>query len=263
MLDKLIRKKGGREAAETPEGQNPGTREVPEHIAIIMDGNGRWAKKRALPRIAGHHEGMKTVRKITREANLLGVKVLTLYAFSTENWKRPKPEVEFLMKLPDEFLGTYLPELIEQNVRVEMIGDYESLPPHTKRAIRRAMDETAENDGLILNFAMNYGSRAELADAVKSIARSVDEGKVRPEEIDERMISAALMTAHLPEPDLLIRTSGEVRLSNFMLWQLAYTEFWFTDTLWPDFDEAALREAIDGYQARNRRYGGIGKEEAK
>ncbi|MET3575288.1 isoprenyl transferase [Bhargavaea ullalensis] len=263
MLDKLIRKRGGRQEAEAPDPADAGSRGVPGHVAIIMDGNGRWAKKRALPRIAGHHEGMKTVRKITREANRLGVKVLTVYAFSTENWKRPKPEVEFLMKLPDEFLGTYLPELIEQNVRVEMIGDYESLPPHTKRAIRRAMDETASNDGLILNFAMNYGSRAELAGAVKEIARSVKEGTVRPEEINEAMIAEALMTAHLPEPDLLIRTSGEVRLSNFMLWQLAYTELWFTDTLWPDFGEADLREAIDVYRARNRRYGGIGKEEVK
>lgn len=263
MLDKLIRKIGGREEPDLPGPPDSGGAGVPGHIAIIMDGNGRWAKKRALPRIAGHHEGMKTVRKITREANRLGVKVLTLYAFSTENWKRPKPEVEFLMKLPDEFLGTYLPELIEQNVRVETIGNGESLPEHTKRAIRRAMDETAGNDGLILNFAMNYGSRAELTDAMKAIARSVGEGKLRPDEITEDMIGESLMTAHLPEPDLLIRTSGEVRLSNFMLWQLAYTEFFFTDTLWPDFDEAALQEAIGVYQARNRRYGGIGKEGVK
>lgn len=261
MLDKLIRKMGGEEKAEI--GDRPVLDEtvIPRHVAIIMDGNGRWAKKRSLPRIAGHHEGMKTVRKITREADRLGIKVLTLYAFSTENWKRPKPEVEFLMRLPEEFLGTYLPELVERNVRVRMIGDHEHLPPHTRRAITRAMEATADNDGLILNFAMNYGSRAEITEAVRSIAKAVAENRMKADEIDESMITGALMTAELPEPDLLIRTSGEVRLSNFMLWQLAYTEFWFTDTLWPDFDENRLQEAIAVYQARNRRYGGVDKED--
>ncbi|MCW1926934.1 isoprenyl transferase [Bhargavaea beijingensis] len=263
MLDKLIRKKGGESKVENGERPELDKTMIPRHVAIIMDGNGRWAKKRSLPRIAGHHEGMKTVRKITREADRLGIKVLTLYAFSTENWKRPKPEVEFLMRLPEEFLGTYLPELVERNVCVRMMGDHAHLPMHTRRAITKAMEATAENDGLILNFAMNYGSRAEITEAVRSIARAVAENRMSAEDINESLITGALMTAELPEPDLLIRTSGEVRLSNFMLWQLAYTEFWFTETLWPDFDESRLQEAIAVYQARNRRYGGVDKEDTE
>lgn len=230
--------------------------EVPQHIAIIMDGNGRWAKKRALPRIAGHHEGMKVVRKITRVANRLGVKVLTVYAFSTENWKRPKAEVDYLMKLPEEFLGSFLPELIQENVRVEMIGDFTSIPAHTQRAIQRAIDETKDNDGLILNFALNYGSRAEILNAVNACLKDAETGKLKGM-ITEEGFSNYLMTSALPEPDLLIRTSGEIRLSNFMLWQLAYTELWFTDVLWPDFNEDHLLEAIEVYQKRTRRYGGV------
>lgn len=233
----------------------------PSHIAIIMDGNGRWAKKRSLPRIAGHHEGMKTVRKITRLASHLGVDVMTLYAFSTENWKRPKLEVDFLMRLPEEFLSTFLPELIEENVRVEMMGYHENLPQHTLEAIRKAKEATKDNTGLILNFALNYGSRSEIVDAVKVIAEQAAAGQLNPEDITESDIADRLLTSKLPEPDLLIRTSGEVRLSNFMLWQLAYTELWFTETLWPDFDELALVEAIEDYQKRNRRFGGLKGEE--
>lgn len=258
MLNKLIRK--NEKSISIPlkkRKENAQQEQLPGHIAIIMDGNGRWANKRALPRIAGHHEGMKTVKKITRFANEVGIKVLTLYAFSTENWKRPKMEVEFLMRLPEEFLGTYLPELIEQNVQVQMMGNIESLPEHTKRAVRKAMDQTAANDGLILNFALNYGSRDEIVQAVSKIALDVQEGNVTLEEISEELLSNHLMTKNLSDPDLLIRTSGEVRLSNFMLWQLAYTEFWFTDTLWPDFDETCLMDAIENYQKRNRRYGGL------
>ncbi|WP_438317688.1 isoprenyl transferase [Sporosarcina sp. FA9] len=239
------------------------SRKIPAHVAIIMDGNGRWAKQRNLPRVAGHHEGMKTVRRITRVASDLGIKVLTLYAFSTENWKRPKVEIDFLMKLPGEFLSTYLPELIEQNVKVEMIGNFSMLPDHTKDAIRRAMEETASNDGMTLNFAMNYGSRLELVESVKKIANLVAEGKLAIEDIDETQIESHLMTAHLPEPDLLIRTSGEVRLSNFMLWQLAYAEFTFTDVLWPDFDELCMFDAIKDFQSRSRRFGSVeGEKEA-
>ncbi|ANU22901.1 isoprenyl transferase [Planococcus donghaensis] len=237
--------------------------EVPAHIAIIMDGNGRWAKKRSLPRVAGHHEGMKTVRKVTKLANELGVSVLTLYAFSTENWKRPKIEVDFLMRLPEEFLTTFLPELVEENVRVEMMGYHENLPAHTLKAITKAKEATKNNTGLILNFALNYGSRAEIVDAVKGIAAQVAEGTLTLDDINEDLITGGLMTKGLPEPDLLIRTSGEVRLSNFMLWQLAYTEFWFTETLWPDFNEDSLLEAIQIYQNRNRRYGGLKGDEAK
>ncbi|OLN22761.1 isoprenyl transferase [Domibacillus antri] len=230
---------------------------IPVHIAIIMDGNGRWAKKRALPRIAGHNEGMKTVREITRTASRIGVKVLTLYAFSTENWKRPKLEVDFLMKLPEEFLSTFLPELIEENVRVEMIGDMEQLPTHTKKAVQNAMDKTAGNDGLILNFALNYGSRAEIVKAFHAMMNDVQSGVLKKNEICDETISRYLMTSHLPEPDLLIRTSGEHRLSNFMLWQLAYTEFFFTDVLWPDFSEEDLLEAVAAFQKRSRRFGGL------
>jgi undecaprenyl diphosphate synthase len=231
--------------------------EIPEHIAIIMDGNGRWAKKRALPRIAGHHEGMKVVRKITRQANELGVKVLTLYAFSTENWKRPKSEVEYIMKLPEEFLNTYLPELIEKNVQVRIMGDKNRLPAHTLRAVEKAINDTKKNDGMILNFALNYGSRAEIISAVQSIAHDVKNGQLNEDSINEEIFSNYLMTHTLKDPDLLIRTSGEIRLSNFMLWQLAYTEFWFTEVLWPDFNEENLLQAIHTYQQRGRRYGGV------
>lgn len=258
MLRKLLRKNSA--ATDAPMNErllNVKNRPIPEHVAIIMDGNGRWAKQRKMPRIAGHHEGMKTVRKITRFANELGIKVLTLYAFSTENWKRPKMEIEFLMNLPGEFLNTYLPELIEQNVRVEMIGNFEALPIHTKEAIRMAMEKTKDNDGLILNFAMNYGSRLEIVETMKQIAEEVRDGSLASESINEELINSYLMTAHLPEPDLLIRTSGEVRLSNFMLWQLAYAEFTFTNVLWPDFDETCFLQAIEDFQNRNRRFGSL------
>lgn len=258
MLDKLMRRKNtNSEESLTEQIADVKSKIVPEHVAIIMDGNGRWAKKRNLPRIAGHHEGMKTVRKITRIANDIGIKVLTLYAFSTENWKRPKIEIDFLMKLPGEFLSTYLPELIEQNVKVEMIGDFDLLPNHTKQAIQRAMEATASNDGMTLNFAMNYGSRLEMIHCMKEIAKLAVDGKIEPKDIDETLIESHLMTAHLPEPDLLIRTSGEVRLSNFMLWQLAYAEFSFTDVLWPDFDEQCMLGIVKEFQSRNRRFGNV------
>ncbi|NPC92605.1 isoprenyl transferase [Bacillus sp. WMMC1349] len=231
--------------------------EIPEHIAIIMDGNGRWARKRAMPRIAGHHEGMKVVRETTKLASGLGVKALTLYAFSTENWKRPKLEVDFLMKLPEEFLNTYLPELVEEDVQVRITGDREGLPPHTIRAVEKAVSDTKNNQGLILNFALNYGGRAEIANAAKKIAEDAKKGVIKVEEIDENLFSDYLMTETLQDPDLLIRTSGEIRLSNFMLWQLAYSEFLFTDVLWPDFKEAHFLQAIGEYQRRGRRFGGI------
>lgn len=231
-------------------------RDVPRHIAIIMDGNGRWAKKRALPRVAGHHEGMKVVRKVTRLANELGVGTLTVYAFSTENWKRPKNEVEYLMKLPQEFLGTFLPELVAENVQVKMIGDRAALPDHTRKAVDKAIEDTKANDGMILNFALNYGSRAEIMAAVNKVVCDSKNGIIG-ENITEELFSNYLMTSQLADPDLLIRTSGEMRLSNFMLWQVAYSEFWFTDVLWPDFSEEHLLEAIEAYQNRSRRFGGV------
>ncbi|WP_342430591.1 isoprenyl transferase [Neobacillus sp. FSL H8-0543] len=230
---------------------------VPEHVAIIMDGNGRWAKKRALPRVAGHHEGMKVVRKITKLSNMLGIKALTLYAFSTENWKRPKNEVDYLMKLPEEFLGSFLPELIEENVQVRMIGYKDQLPIHTLNAIEKAIDDTKNNDGLVLNFALNYGSRAEIIDATVQVLNDYKSGILNESDINEELFSSYLMTSNLKDPDLLIRTSGEIRLSNFMLWQLAYSEFWFTDVLWPDFGEQHLLEAVEAFQNRQRRFGGV------
>jgi undecaprenyl diphosphate synthase len=230
---------------------------MPTHVAIIMDGNGRWAKKRALPRMAGHYEGMQVVRKITRFANEIGIKVLTLYAFSTENWKRPKAEVDYLMKLPEEFLGTFLPELVQENVQVRVMGNKEQLPAHTFRAVEKAIEETKNNTGLILNFALNYGSRAEITNAVRNIVQDIQSGKVDMHEINEQFFASYLMTNDLPDPDLLIRTSGEIRLSNFMLWQLAYTEFWFTDVLWPDFTEQHFLQAIYEFQQRGRRFGGV------
>ncbi|MBB5172044.1 isoprenyl transferase [Texcoconibacillus texcoconensis] len=230
---------------------------VPNHVAIIMDGNGRWAKQRGLPRIAGHREGMNVVRKIVRQASRLGLHTLTLYAFSTENWKRPKMEVDFLMKLPDRFLQSELPTLKEENVRVQVMGTLNEIPKHTVDAVQKAVEETKENDGMILNFALNYGSRFEMVEAIKSLYEDVDAGNVKVEDIDENSISDYLMTKDLPDPDLLVRTSGEVRLSNFMLWQLAYAELWFTDVLWPDFTEEHFLEAIRVYQRRTRRYGGV------
>ncbi|WJY28707.1 MULTISPECIES: isoprenyl transferase [Sporosarcina] len=264
MFDKLLRKKTTAfpSAAEERLAAVKG-KPMPAHIAIIMDGNGRWAKSRKLPRIAGHHEGMKTVRKTTLFANELGVQVLTLYAFSTENWKRPKREIDFLMKLPGEFLTTYLPELVENNVKVEMIGSAELLPAHTKEAIEKAIEETSANDGMVLNFAMNYGSRFEIAEAVKGIARQLENGELRPDDITEETVGDAMMTRHLPDPDLLIRTSGEVRLSNFMLWQLAYAELAFTEVLWPDFNENTMLDILEDYQKRSRRFGSLEGEDLK
>ncbi|WP_147802324.1 isoprenyl transferase [Alkalicoccus halolimnae] len=231
--------------------------DIPVHIAIIMDGNGRWAKQRGLPRVAGHREGMNVVRSVVRSCNELDVKILTLYAFSTENWKRPKTEVDFLMKLPEKFLSVELPKLIEENVRVRITGDIERLPEFTKKAVNEAVETTKNNNGLILNFALNYGSRSELMDAFKSMYADVREGVLDEQHISEETVTDYLMTSGLSEPDLLIRTSGEIRLSNFMLWQLAYSEFWFTEVLWPDFDQENFYEAIQAYQQRQRRYGGV------
>lgn len=229
---------------------------LPNHVAIIMDGNGRWAKQRGLPRVAGHRAGMKTVREITTAANDLGIGVLTLYAFSTENWKRPKEEVEYLMRLPQDYLATELEELHEKNVRIGMLGSEAGLPEHTLEALRTAREKTKNNTGMCLNFALNYGSRAEIVYATKEIAQRVAEGKLRVDDIDEVTLSTALQTNGLSDPDLLIRTK-EIRLSNFMLWQLAYTELWFADVYWPDFSRAHFEQALLDYQNRIRRYGSV------
>ncbi|WP_428909931.1 isoprenyl transferase [Niallia sp. Krafla_26] len=230
---------------------------TPEHIAIIMDGNGRWAQRRGMPRFAGHKEGLSTVVKIVKAAVKCKVKALTLYTFSTENWKRPKSEVDFILRLPKEFLHVYLPDLMANNVRIKTIGDIEKLPLHTREAVQYAMDRTRDNDGLQLNFALNYGSRHELLNAMKAMYTDLNDGKLSWDDVDEQHFSCYLDTADLPDPDLLIRTGGEKRLSNYLLWQLAYTEFWFTDVLWPDFTEKDFFQALEEYRQRKRRFGGL------
>lgn len=254
MIERLWAKFG--KSSLQPEGPDA-IENVPEHVAIIMDGNGRWAKTRGLPRMAGHHSGMKAVKRVTMEADRLGIKYLTLYAFSTENWKRPKAEVDFLMKLPQQFLEIELEELIANNVQVRMMGHKEDLPSYTLSAVEEAIAKTANNTGLVLNFALNYGSRKEMLGAVKSIAADVRDGRLALEDIDDTVMTDRLLTSGIPDPDLLIRTSGELRLSNFMMWQLAYSELWFTDVYWPEFTETHLQQAILEYQRRARRYGGL------
>ena len=236
---------------------------IPHHIAIIMDGNGRWAQKRHLPRVAGHKQGMQTVKTITIAASNLGVKVLTLYAFSTENWKRPSSEVNYLMQLPIRFFSTFVPDLVKNNVRVMVMGDIQRLPAKTQQAVNDAIADTANCDGMVLNFALNYGSRDEITRAVQEVAAAVQAGTISPEAIDEELISQHLMTAPIGEfadPDLLIRTSGEERISNFLLWQLAYSELEFVPEHWPDFDAESLRRAIVEFQGRHRRFGGLKNE---
>ncbi|MGT2716733.1 isoprenyl transferase [Streptococcus respiraculi] len=235
--------------------------QVPKHIAVIMDGNGRWAKKRMQPRIMGHKAGMDALQNITKAASDMGVKVLTVYAFSTENWTRPEKEVKFIMNLPVEFYDKYVPDLHANNVKIQMIGEHSRLPEATKKAMENAMEKTKHNTGLILNFALNYGGRDELTRATKEIAQAVLNSEFNPGDIDEKLIASYLYTNKLPaslrDPDLVIRTSGELRLSNFLPWQTAYSELYFTDTAWPDFDEKALHDAIKEYNRRHRRFGGI------
>nr|UKS69573.1 isoprenyl transferase [Lactococcus garvieae] len=230
---------------------------VPRHIGIIMDGNGRWAKSQGKPRIFGHKAGMDALKTAAIHGQRRGVKVMTVYAFSTENWSRPMDEVKFIMSLPIDFYSKYLPILNEENIQIRMIGEREGLPKATLNSIDRAAAETANNTGMILNFAMNYGGRRDILLAIQELAKS---GKDLTE-ITEEEFSAHLQTAILPEdlrdPDLIVRTSGELRLSNFLPWQAAYSELYFTDVAWPDFDEAALDAAILEFQKRDRRYGGV------
>lgn len=230
---------------------------IPTHIAIIMDGNGRWAKKRNMPRIKGHYEGLQTVKKITKYASKLGVKYLTLYAFSTENWARPKEEVNYLMSLPEKMFTSFMPELMENNVKVEVIGKINELPDNTKKSVLDAIEQTKNNSGLRLIFALNYGSKDEMLTAIKKIAEDIKENKYDVDSIDEELISNNLYTRNTPDPDLLIRTSGEQRISNFLLWQIAYSEFIFTKVAWPDFTEEELYKSLLEYQSRDRRYGGL------
>lgn len=231
---------------------------IPKHIAIIMDGNGRWANERNLPRVSGHKQGMNNVKTIAIEASNLGVKVLTLYAFSTENWGRPSKEVNFLMKLPIDFFSVFMPDLMKNNIKVIATGLIDEVPEKTRNVIKKAISNTSENTGMILNFAFNYGSQKEIVYAAKKIASMVQSGKLSIDDITEKTVDENLLTADLgslANPDLLIRTSGEKRISNFMLWQLAYSEMVFDDVLWPDYSPQNLRDDIEEYFHRNRRYG--------
>jgi undecaprenyl diphosphate synthase len=228
---------------------------VPRHVAVIMDGNGRWAKARGVPRLVGHRAAPESVREVVRGCAQLGVEVLTLYSFSTENWGRPAGEVTALMRLLRQFLRSECAELKANNVRLQVMGRLGDLPAEVRRAAREAEEELAPCTGMLLNLAISYGGRAELVDAVRRMLAGEGGERLRPEDVDEELIASFLYTAGLPDPDLLIRTSGEQRISNFMLWQLAYTEIYITDTLWPDFRRRHLFQAIADYQRRSRRFG--------
>jgi undecaprenyl diphosphate synthase len=229
----------------------------PAHVAVIMDGNGRWATARGLPRVAGHREGVKAARAIVRAADTIGLRYLTLYAFSTENWNRPEDEVTMLMRLLEESIYRELPEFMENNVRLRVIGRAAGVPLPVRRGLDHVVRATEGNTGLTLLVAFNYGGCDELIDAFRALARRVQRGELAPDDISEADVSGALYTDGVPDPDLLIRTSGEMRISNFLLWQIAYTELWITPTLWPDFAPADLYRAVAEFQGRNRRFGGV------
>ncbi len=233
---------------------------MPRHIAIIMDGNGRWAKARGLERSAGHVEGVKTVRRITEEASRLGIGYLTLYTFSTENWNRPKEEVDALMTLIVSAIERETPDLIKNNVRLTAIGDIARMPHHASERLQRCIADTAHCTGLTLVLALSYSSRWEIIEAVRNIAAKVAEGKLEPASIDENVFASELSTAGIPDPDLLIRTGGDMRISNFLLYQIAYTELSITNTYWPDYNEENFRADIAGYQRRQRRFGLTGDQ---
>jgi len=230
---------------------------LPAHVAIIMDGNGRGAKQRHLPRVEGHRNGVESVRAVVRAAGEVGVKYLTLYAFSVENWNRPKDEVDTLMKYLARFLKGEIGELNRNNVRLEVIGQIYRLPEFVQEQLQKTQEALARNNGLTLILALSYGSRTEIVEAVRSIASKAKEGKIEPAEITEKVIAEHLYTRHWPDPDLLIRTSGELRLSNFLLWQISYAELVVTPTLWPDFRRPQFFEALEEYARRHRRFGGL------
>lgn len=230
---------------------------IPQHIAIILDGNGRWAKKRFMPRNYGHAQGSKAVEQICEDAYNLGVKYLTVYAFSTENWARPEDEVESLMKLLRNYMKDCIKRTTKNNMRVRVLGDKTGLPEDLRESILHLEETSASNTGLNFNIALNYGSRDEMVRAMKRMATDVKDGKMSIDQISEQVFSTYLDTKDIPDPDLLIRTSGEQRLSNYLLWQLAYTEFYFTDVLWPDFDKKELIKAIEYYTSRDRRFGKV------
>jgi len=231
--------------------------EVPRHVAIIMDGNGRWAKRRNLSRAEGHRAGGEALRRVVEACRDLGVEILTVFVFSTENWKRPRSEVDSLMNLIVEYVRREREALIENNVKVMTIGDVSGLPPLTRREIEGVKEATAHNSGRILCLALNYGGRWDITQAARALAAKVARGEITPDEVDQAALATELQTAGLPDPDLLIRPSGEMRISNFLLWQSAYTELWFTPVLWPDFGREELVKAIEAYRRRDRRYGGL------
>jgi len=230
---------------------------LPQHIAIIMDGNGRWAKRRGLPRRAGHREGVRAVRRVVKASGEIGIKYLTLYVFSSENWRRPREEVSFLMRLLEETTRKEIEDLNRNNVRLTTIGRFKELPEAAKRVLQEGIDLTSKNSGLTLILALNYGSRIEITDGVRRIAQEVKAGNLAIDEIKPQLFSQYLYTSPFPDPDLLIRTSGELRISNFLLWQMAYTELYITETLWPDFGKRELFAAILSYQERERRFGAV------
>jgi undecaprenyl diphosphate synthase len=228
---------------------------LPRHIAIIMDGNGRWAQRHTLGRVSGHKKGAEAVRATVRTCRELGIRYLTLYAFSSENWQRPRKEVDALMRLLKDYVRTEMEDMLENNIRLVIIGDVENLDRNIQGLLRDAVAKTAHNDGLNLNIALSYGGRDEIVVAVKRMIADCRAGKFTPDEITKEMFAGYLYTMGMPDPDLLIRTSGEFRISNFLLWQMAYTEFYFTDVLWPDFSKDELLNAIAVYQQRERRFG--------
>lgn len=230
---------------------------IPKHIAIVMDGNGRWAQKRGLPRLAGHNAGMEALKEIVKRSDVLGVKYLTVYAFSTENWKRPEEEVSGIFKLLIVYMKRELEELHRNNVRVKILGDYSRLPKESVAALETALEKTKNNTGLTFNIALNYGSRDEIMRAVRSLASECAQGKLKAQELTEEMLQERLYTGEVPDPELIIRTSGELRLSNFLLWQSAYSEFVFTQVFWPEFTPEEYERCIAEFQGRKRRYGGV------
>ncbi len=230
---------------------------LPQHVAVIMDGNGRWAKRRGLPRIMGHRQGVDALKNLLRCCRDWGVKALTAYAFSTENWGRPLEEVDFLMTLFERVLKRELQEMMQEDVRIQFVGNLSVLPKSLQAEIERSMIQTQHNGGIQFTVATNYGGRQDILQACRAIATQVQEGKIQPDEVNEELFSRHLYTANLSDPDLLIRTSGEMRLSNFLLWQMAYAEIYITDALWPDFDRAEFHRALSAYQKRERRFGKV------